>query len=59
MIKKYISVMKWAAPIFTITLAFIQLANIPFPDWLAVSLLIVTAILYTASLLIEKKHSHK
>ncbi len=57
MSKKYVSVMKWVAPIATMTLALIQLANIPFPKWLGILLLIVTAILHTVAILIERKNN--
>ncbi|WHH58330.1 hypothetical protein [Petroclostridium sp. X23] len=57
MSKKYVSVMKWVAPIVTMALALIQLANIPFPNWLGVLLLIITAILYTVAFLIERKNN--
>ena len=57
MSKKYISVIKWAAPIVIIALALIQLASIPFPNWLKILLLIATAILYTVALFIERKNT--
>jgi len=55
---KFVLFMKKALPIVVITLAVVQLADIPFPKWLAFSLLILTGILYTVALIVEKMSRH-
>lgn|GEM_PF-2661605 len=57
--KRFIIAIKYIAPIVTIILATIQLTNTPFPKWLGISLLFLTAILYTVALIFEKSSRHK
>lgn len=51
----FVSIMKWVAPIVVVTLASVELAGIHPQKWLGISILIATAILYTAALITEKK----
>lgn len=57
--KKYVCIIKWAAPIMTMIFGIIQLADVPFPKWASISLLIIIAILYAIALYVERKNKQE
>lgn len=53
--ENFIAIMKWVMPLVTIIICLLVLLHIHIPQWLGLSLLIVTAILYAIAFIMERK----
>ena len=54
---RFVLIMKWVSPIVIMTLAICHFSGIIIDKWLGLTIIFITAALFTISLII-KKHSH-
>lgn len=55
----FVKIIKWMMPLTVMVIAGLMLLGVSIPIWLAISVLVVPAILYTYALIVDKKHRTK